>query len=304
MKADGKRMRRMSCGLSMGCGVLLVLAGGVFGQGVAASWAVGGQPEAVAAGQPGASTEGKSEAAAADEPEGGAVEDKPDAVAAAYLTRCSGCHTLTDAKLTGPGLAVASKWPEAQLKAAIKRMEEKVGPLADVDVNALAAFVKDGTAPQRLAAEQEKMQARFLAKLAPPDAAVGRDLFTGAKGFANGGLAYTACHAVSGEGGNLGPDLTGLYGKMGGKPPIVSAIEKANFKLMEPHYRRHPVTTQEALHLAEYFAGIDPAAPMVRGPLYVQAGAGIAAVLLAGMTLILRAARARQGRDTKLARRR
>ena len=297
MKADGELKRCMNRGLSMGCGVLLVLAGGLRGEGESVLPGAVGREGAVSADAEG--KEGKE-----GKPDEGGVEDKPDAVAAAYLTRCSGCHTLTDVKLTGPGLAVSSKWPEVQLKAAIKRMEDKVGPLADADVDALAAFVKDAAAPQRLAAEQEKMQARFLAKLAPPDAVVGRDLFTGAKGFANGGMACAACHAVSGAGGNLGPDLTGLYGKMGGKPPIVSAIEKSNFKLMEPHYRRHPVTTQEALHLAEYFAGIDPAAPVVRAPYYAQAGAAIAAVLLAGMTLILRAARARQGRDTKLVRRR
>jgi hypothetical protein len=39
-------------------------------------------------------------------------------------------------------------------------------------------------------------------------------------------------------------------------------------------------------------------------PLYAQAGAGLAGVLLAGMTILLRSMRAKRGRDTKLVRRR
>jgi cytochrome c553 len=129
-------------------------------------------------------------------------------------------------------------------------------------------------------------------------------LFTGAKGFKNGGLACAACHSVSGKGGNLGPDLTGISAKMGGSTPLISAIEKSTFKIMAPHYQRHPVTTQEAIHLADYFAKIDPAAPTASAPMFAQAGAGIAGLLLAGLTLYLRGQRATRGRDHKLTRRR
>lgn len=231
-------------------------------------------------------------------------EDTPDAVAARFLTSCSGCHTLTDVKLTGPGLAASMKWSDAELRVGIKKMEAKVGPIKDEDVAALAVFIKDANAPKRIAAEQEKMQARLLAKMDPPDAALGKALFAGKKGFKNGGLSCAACHAVNGGGGNLGPDLTGLFGKIGGRQPLVSAITNAKYKIMEPHYTRHPVTVQEALHLTEYFSKIDPAAPAASPPPFAQAGAGLAGVLLAGITLILRAARNQRGRDTQLVRRR
>jgi cytochrome c2 len=239
---------------------------------------------------------------AAAEPAG--EKDQPDVIAARFLTACSGCHTLTTTKLTGPGLATASQWPVAQLKTAIKRMEEKVGPLKEEDLIALADFIKDGKSHERLASEQQKMQARFMAKMDPADAALGHQLFTGAKGFKNGGLACAACHSVSGKGGNLGPDLTGIAAKMGGNTPLISAIEKSTFKIMAPHYQRHPVTTQEAIHLAEYFAKIDPAAPSAAAPRFAQAGAGLAGLLLAGLTLYLRGQRATRGRNHKLTRRR
>jgi mono/diheme cytochrome c family protein len=231
-------------------------------------------------------------------------ESPPDPAATRYLTSCSGCHTLSEVKLTGPGLLTASQWPVEQLKTAIKRMEEKVGPLAPADLTALADFIKDAKSTERLASEQEKMQARFMAKMDPPDAALGKQLFTGAKGFKNGGLACSACHGVSGTGGNLGPDLTGIIAKMGGRTPLISSIEKANFKIMAPHYQRHPVTTQEAIHLSEYFAKLDPNAPHASPPIFDRAGTGLAGLLLAAMTLYLRAQRTQRGRDQKLTRRR
>lgn len=228
----------------------------------------------------------------------------PDLVAARFLTSCSGCHALTEAKLTGPGLATASTWPSDQLKTAIKRMEKNVGPMKDEDVSALADFIKDGNAKARLAAEQAKMQTRFMAQLAPPDAALGAGLFTGSRGLRNGGLACSACHSVSGAGGNLGPDLTGVFARMGGKTPLISAIEKANFKIMAPHYQRHPITTQEAVHLTEYLSQANPKAPMAAPPRFDMAGTGLAGLLLAGMIVFMRRQRTARGRDNKLTRRR
>ncbi|MEI6654484.1 MAG: c-type cytochrome [Verrucomicrobiota bacterium] len=228
----------------------------------------------------------------------------PDPVAARFLTSCTGCHTLTEAKLNGPGLATASTWPLDQLKTAIKRMEKNVGQLKDEELAALGEFIKDGKAQQRLSAEQAKMQARFLAKMAPPDEALGAGLFAGTQGLSNGGLACAACHSLSGTGGNLGPDLTGIFSKMGGATPLISAIEKANFKIMAPHYQRHPITTQEAIHLTAYLSKIDPKAPVAAPPRFALAGAVLAGLLLAGMTLYLRGQRLTRGRDNKLTRRR
>ena len=91
---------------------------------------------------------------------------------------------------------------------------------------------------------------------------------------------------------------------MGGATPLISAIEKANFKIMAPHYQRHPVTTQEAIHLAEFFSKIDPKAPVAARPAIDMAGTGLAGLFLAGLTVFLRWQRSTRGRDNKLTRRR
>ncbi len=232
------------------------------------------------------------------------VSTNVDLAAARYATMCAGCHSLTGAKLTGPDLTPSMAWPLDQLKAAIKRMEKNVGPLSDEQVEAQARLLQSPDVRQRVQAEQERIQAQFMARMAPADAGVGRSLFFGSIPLRNGGLACVACHAVAGQGGNLGVDLTGVFAKMGGQTPLVSAIEKSAFKIMAPHYQRHPVTPQEALHLAKYLSTLDPKEARPVRAAFVPAGAGLAAALLLGLTLHARSQRARRGRNTPLRRRR
>ncbi len=182
-----------------------------------------------------------------------------DAAAQRFLQSCAGCHTLGGGKLTGPDLITAATWNKADLKPAIKRMEQRVGPLTEADLEQLADFVKDPTANTRLKSAEARLAQMFTAKMEPASPAVGRDLFFGARPFANGGMICSSCHAVQGRGGRLGPDLTKIHARMG-DTPLVSAIEKAGFKIMAPAYRNHPVTRQEALHLAKYLGSLDPAA--------------------------------------------
>lgn len=189
---------------------------------------------------------------------------------------------------------------------AIKKMEPKAGPLDDAAISGLMDFLKSPDAAERMAKEQARMAAQFAAKMDPADAVVGEALFLGSKVLKNGGLACASCHAINGEGGNLGPDLAGIFVKTGGKVPLMSAIEQSKFKIMEPHYQRHPVTKQEAVHLAEYFSTLKPGpVPAAAGlPLFAIAGGGVGAALLAAMFGLLTFQRATHCRDVRLQRRR
>jgi mono/diheme cytochrome c family protein len=231
-------------------------------------------------------------------------QPRADTIAGRFAIMCSGCHSLTGAKLNGPELTPSTGWPLEQLKTAIKRMEKNVGPLTDEQVTAFAEFMKAPDIRERIKAEQERIQAQFMAKMSPPDGALGKALFLGAEPLRNGGLACTSCHAAEGVGGNLGFDLTGIFAKMGGEPPLVSAIEQSGFKVMAPHYKRHPVTKQEAMHLAKYFSTLDPQKVIPTKASFVPVGGGVALAGLVGLVFHLRRQRESRGRDVRLQRRR
>lgn len=215
-----------------------------------------------------------------------------DMAAARFLMMCAGCHSVTGAKLSGPELTPATGWSEDQLKTAIKKMEPRVGPLSDEVLKELTDLLKSPELRTRLKSEGERMAAMFMARMEPGDAEKGSALFFGRFPLKNGGLACAACHVAEGQGGNLGPSLNGIFQKTGGEMPLISSIEQAKFKIMEPHYMRHPVTKQEAVHLAKYFATLDPNDTRMPGPLFASIGLGGAVVLLAGMYAWLKTQRA------------
>jgi mono/diheme cytochrome c family protein len=163
-------------------------------------------------------------------------------------------------------------------------MEKSVGPLTDEEIQTLVDLLKSPDVRDRIAAESERVALAMAAKFDPPDAAVGELLFTGGRSLENGGGSCAACHSVDGRGGGLGPDLKGVFAKMG-ETPLVSACEKTAFKIMDAAYRDHPVTRQEALHLAKYLAVVAeaPAGPAV-APVGAI-GAGAAAAALAAIVL-------------------
>ena len=232
------------------------------------------------------------------------AKPKVDAIAGRFAVTCAGCHSLTGAKLNGPELTPSTAWPLDQLKPAIKRMEKNVGPLTDEQVSDLAGLLKSPDVRERIKAEQDRIQAQFMAKMAPPDPILGKGFFLGTEPLQNGGLACSACHTAAGVGGNLGPDLTGISAKVGGQTPLISGIEQAAYKVMAPHYKRHPITKQEAMHLAKYFSTLDPAQAAPAQASFVPVGGGVALALLLGLIFHFRSQRRSRGRDTKLQRRR
>jgi cytochrome c553 len=217
-----------------------------------------------------------------------AAAEPADASAMKFVQTCAGCHTFGGGKLTGPDLVVAAAWPKADLKANIKRMEEKAGPLGEEVMEQLAVFLKDSKVRERIKAAESAIALKYAAKLEPGSILVGREYFTGVRPFKNRGTACAGCHGVLGEMGMLGPDLRGVHAKMG-ETALISAIAKANFKIMDAAFRNHPVTPQEALHLAKYLGSLPPGAPPQQAGFPVlAAGAALAAVSLSAITFLYR----------------
>jgi|SRR5579875_390912 len=92
--------------------------------------------------------------------------------------------------------------------------------------------------------------------LPPGSPAAGRDLFAGKVQFRNGGPPCASCHSIAGlpfpNGGTLGPDLTGVYHKLGPQG-MQSAMKTLYFHVMTSIYDRHPLTVQERADLVAFF---------------------------------------------------
>lgn len=183
-----------------------------------------------------------------------AVEE--DTVASDFNTRCSGCHTIGGGDMKGPDLSSSTQWSEEDLVMSIRKMQKHVGPIEPAEMKALAELLRDAKVKERLQAERERATATMAASYDAPDAIKGKALFFGATSLSNGGMSCSSCHAIGSSGGELGPDLTELKDRL---PHVgmLSAFEGANFPVMRPHYKEHPVTKQEAIHLAGYFEELD-----------------------------------------------
>lgn len=94
-------------------------------------------------------------------------------------------------------------------------------------------------------------------------AVAGMDLFMGNVRFRNGGPPCSSCHSIAGlpfpNGGTLGPDLTGVYRKLGPQG-MQTAVKTLYFHVMTAIYDRHPLTLQERANLLALFkqAGTQP----------------------------------------------
>lgn len=227
-----------------------------------------------------------------------------DTAARLYVSRCTGCHTIGRGMLTGPDLSASIAWREADLEIAILRMVEKAGALSNDDVSGLIGFLKDPAVKDRIAAEEARIAQQFAATLEPPDAAVGERLFRGERLLTNGGMACLACHRIGDvDGGTLGLDLTGVFGRMG-ETGLVSALEKAPFLVMGPVYRDKPLTRQEALHVARWIQTVDAAPKGAGADPVLPAAASFAALCLAAIVLGTRSSKGTRAREFLALRRR
>jgi cytochrome c2 len=252
-----------------------------------------------AAGSPGADSADLAEEGAVPE-EAAAEPPQEDLAADFYLSRCAGCHTIGEGELSGPDLLPATGWPAPDLAKAVERMEKNVGPMTGDEVASLVELLQDSEVKPRLSAARERQVMEMAATLEPASPAAGEELFHGGRAFANGGVACSACHRAGGpgrvRGGTLAADLTDAATRLG-EPALISAAESPGFPLMRASYASHPVTRQEAIHLAAYLEEVDEETGDGRAAIAAApntaawigwGGTGAAALFLAAMVLLYR----------------
>ncbi len=210
-----------------------------------------------------------------------------DAVAGAYVSRCSGCHTIGGGPLKGPDLAASTQWPRASLRLAVAKMDKNTGPMTDAEVDAFTDLLLAPDVRPRLEAARAAAAKNLQASLEPPSEATGEELFSGRLGLSGGGPSCAACHRVAGSGGALGPDLTHLAGKMD-EVAMVSAFQGANFPIMRAAYAGRAITPQEAVHLAAYVRGAKGKDSDRGSHAVFAAGAALGLVGFFGLAALLR----------------
>jgi cytochrome c2 len=189
-----------------------------------------------------------------------------------FQEKCTACHTIGNGPLVGPDLkGITTKeprdWLEHWITAPDKMLAEK-DPTAtsllhqfhDVpmpnlglsasDVTAVIAFLETATsapAPAGQAASEPAVKG---------DPEIGKDLFTGVTRYANGGPPCMACHSVGGigalGGGQLGPDLTGVAGRMGGEAGLNAFVAGTPTPTMKAVWSQHPLTTEERANVVAF----------------------------------------------------
>lgn len=205
------------------------------------------------------------------------AQTSEDKQAKLFVSKCTGCHTVGGGDLSGPDLIKASKLPHGELIKAIKRMEERVGPMEEEEIKGHVQFLKSKDVKERIHLESERKSR--VEQVAPeePDETQGAEYFHGTKPFSNGGTACIACHLVSGSkgfgGGTLGPSLYKISEKFS-KRNLASGIQDPKWKIMRDIYKTHPITKQEAIHLTAYLFSQDDSETKDSGLFFLLAGFG------------------------------
>ncbi len=113
----------------------------------------------------------------------------------------------------------------------------------------------------------------------------GKALFTGAVRFANGGPACASCHSAAGlgfpGGGSMGPDLTGVYSKLG-PDGLNSALETLYFPAMTPIYVFRPLTGDERRNVFAFFQNLSRQQTQAQTP-------AIGGIALVGLVILVAA---------------
>ncbi len=205
-----------------------------------------------------------------------------------FKDNCSSCHTIGEGELVGSDLKDIAKrrdkaWLgkfivnakglfEAKDPIAIKLFKEPddvvMPPFPELDdekVQALVDYIsteskgeKSSSASSAASVTASPVDAVPLASISQRDVDTGMALFTGRQPLANGGPACISCHELQSApfpgGGNLAPDLTGVFNRLGKQKGLTSWLNSPPPNSgMAKLFKNTPLKSEEIFSLVAVF---------------------------------------------------
>jgi len=233
-------------------------------------------------------------------------------IAAYFEENCASCHTIGGGPGVGPDLQhVTARKDFAWLYAFVTNPDsvaESGDPYAakmlkQFDDNVMPAFpdLDHPSAKNLFAYIERQSQASGQTPAERPtgepaveaDPAAGEALFVGKREFDSGAPACWSCHAggISPVGGSLGPDLTLVFARLGGRKGLRAWLASPPTPVMRSIYRAHPLSRDEVRLLIDAFeewqakgeAKASKSSPIASAAVFGGAGGLILILLLMGV---------------------
>jgi mono/diheme cytochrome c family protein len=233
--------------------------------------------------------------------------------AAFFKQNCFSCHTIGGGRLVGPDLKDVTQRKDRDWLArfilnpqnlisrgdayALQILEESRGVVMPTVLgisrdraDALLNMIEAESQLEKSQFEGVQVSDRPFTS---EDVTVGLEYFMGTRPFKNGGPACVSCHTVLGigglGGGRLGPDLSKVYERIGGRKPLVAWLFGPATTTMKPIYSENSLEPEEILPLVAHFeyaaqqAGEDNSVAPLNFLLLGLGGAALALVAFDGL---------------------